>query len=144
MNKPEQAELNTLLQYLSGDLLAWKGKASHENEAKTIVFPMLEYSIRMTWLGRRDKLRSETYAAINAFSEMLLAKDLNFSPSTHGDAALRGQDHYALARQLFDGIWALYLSDTQELLAKPERDPVTEKQTLWQWIKAVMSHKGNA
>jgi hypothetical protein len=144
MDKTKQVDRNALLQDLSGDLLAWKGKASHENEAKTIVFPVLEYSIRMTWLGRRDKLRNEKYAAINAFSEMLLAKELQFSPSLHGDVALRGQDHYALARQLFEDIWSLYVSDTQNILVKPEREPVTEKQALWQWIRTIMSNKGNA
>jgi hypothetical protein len=142
VDKQEQVDINAILQALSSYLLAWEGKALNEGEARAIVFPMLEYSIRMTWLGRRDKLRHETYAAINTLSGILLDKGLNFAPSQHGDAALKGQDHYALARQLFDGIWSLYLGDEQNALTKPKL--ATQRLTLWQWIRSIMSGKGKA
>jgi len=134
MSDRSHADVNLLLKELAGDLLRWEGKVTQEKEAKAIVFAPLEYSIRMTWLGRRDKLRRELYDAINQLSVLLLDEELAFSPARGGDVALKGHDHYALSKALFEDIWDLYLCHEQTTLKKPE---IPKPLTLWQRLKSV-------
>lgn len=135
MQDNSHADVNLLLRELASDLLRWDGKVTREKEAKAIVFAPLEYSIRMTWLGRRDKLRRELYDAINQLSSLLLDEELAFSPARGGDVALKGQDHYALAKALFEDIWDLYLCHEQTMLKKPE---IPTSPTVWQRLKSTL------
>lgn len=141
MIKTQSEDVSLILKEISAELLVWHGKATQEVDAKQIVFPILEYGIRMTWLGRRDKLRTEQYEAINKLSALLIPTEIGFSPATFDGVALKDQDHYRLAREVFDGIWSLYMSENQMVLPKPI---TTQRQSLWHWIKSILSGRSGS
>lgn len=138
MIKTQSADVNVLLKALSADLLAWEGRVSQEADAKSVVFPILEYSIRMTWLGRRNKLSAELYNAINDLSAILLPPEIGFVQATLSGVALKDQDHYRLALKVFEAIWALYMSEEQTALPKPI---TTQHPAFWQRIRLMLSGK---
>ena len=138
MIKTQTEDVNLILKEISAELLAWHGTATKEDDAKKIVFSIVEYSIRMTWRGCRDKLRTEKYEAINKLSALLIPTELGFSPATFDGVALKDQDHYRLAREVFEGIWSLYMSENQMVLPKPI---TTQHPTFWQRIRLMLSGK---
>lgn len=127
-NKPEIRII------LIEDLTAWNQRSpspTNSGEAKRFCKELVEYSLRMLWLGRYDKMSE---AKRNAYSEVSLAflpDFCNYTGPKPGEVAMSDLNHYELADQVFEKFWNEYLADDDLSLIKP---PSQKKSSFWSFF----------
>lgn len=74
-----------------------------ESDLKTAFFMQVEYSLRMLWLGRVDKLSSESIPMLNWMTtNHRPAGSGEFSGFANGKIQFQGHNHHELARDTCD------------------------------------------
>lgn len=93
------------------ELSRWKDSASAittAEEAKRYCKEPFEYSLRMVWLGRKDKLGNEHWQAYDQLSKEFLPEELAYPGASPGEVLMKGENHYQRSRQIFEKAWDIY------------------------------------
>ena len=87
-----------------------KVNSKDETEVKKKIADIFIYDIRMYWQARLNKLDPEFVDALEYLCNKFLPKSLEFNGIKSNQILFPDENHYALAKGVFDKTWDLYVT----------------------------------